>query len=446
MMRFFSGLRVAGPLTLIFLFGMLLPARAQTISGSIGGRVIDQQGATVAGATVTATDTAKNVSNTGKTSAAGDFAIVGLQPGSYRVTVEVSGFKKLTRTAIQLDANDKLSVGDLILEVGAVTESVEVSGTAVLLQTESVERSSTISGKQLENIEVNGRNALDLTKLVPGVATSTNTSYAVGSSGTGANNFAVNGARPSQNQLTINGIGNVDTGNNGGMNVSVSIDSIAEFKILTGDYQAEYGRSVGAQISLVTKTGSESFHGSGYLYHRNDSLNANTFLNNARTPALPRPLFRYNDPGYTVGGPVYIPKLFERTRHKVYFFLSQEWQEQLSRLSRHLLQVGRCRILRPGLQQPQQFLDGSVRGRNLLGAEDMRFQFKPSREAIMVERLKDCDPVLMLRIIQQTLSLYMDVPELVFWHRVIAIGKWFFPQRQPVQRIPINTNVARKQF
>jgi hypothetical protein len=144
----------------------------------------------------------------------------------------------------------------------------------------------------------------------------------------------VNGARPSQNQLSINGIGNVDTGNNGGMNVSVSIDSISEFKMLTSSYQAEYGRSVGAQISLVTKTGSDSFHGSGYWYHRNDGLNANSFLNNARPSFgqafVPRPLFRYNDPGYTIGGPIYIPKVFERLRHKAFFFFSQEWQRQLT--------------------------------------------------------------------------------------------------------------------
>ena len=137
----------------------------------------------------------------------------------------------------------------------------------------------------------------------------------------------MNGARPSQNQLSINGIGNVDTGNNGGMNVSVSTDSIAEFKMLTGSYQAEYGRSVGGQIALVTKSGTDQFHGSGYWYHRNDSLNANTFLNNVR--GLAKPLFRYNDPGYTIGGPVYIPKVFERARHKAFFFFSQEWQHQL---------------------------------------------------------------------------------------------------------------------
>ena len=158
-------------------------------------------------------------------------------------------------------------------------------------------------------------------------------SYAVGNAANGANNFTANGTRPSQNQVSINGIGDVDTGNNGGMNVSVSNDSIAEFKVLTAAYQAEFGRSAGAQVQLVTKSGTAEFHGSGYLYHRNEGLNANTFLNNIRPQfglaVTPKPLFRYNDPGYTIGGPVYIPKVFEKTRSKVFFFWSQEWQNQL---------------------------------------------------------------------------------------------------------------------
>ncbi|HEV3198615.1 MAG TPA: TonB-dependent receptor [Bryobacteraceae bacterium] len=307
---------------------LVVSGYAQNITGSMAGRVVDQQGSTIPSATVTVVEPAKNVTVTQKTSAAGDFSIAGLLPGSYSITVEAVGFKKLSRSNVALDANDKLSVGDLTLEIGALTDSIEVSAQTALLQTESVERSATITGTQVENIEVNGRNALDMAKLVPGVQFTTGSSYAVASSGTGANIFTVNGARPSQNQLTINGIGNVDTGNNGGMNVSVSIDSIAEFKILTGSYQAEYGRSVGGQIALVTKSGSEEFHGGGYWYHRNDSLNANTFLNNVR--GLSKPLFRYNYPGYYIGGPIYIPRVFERARHKAFFFFSQEFQRQLS--------------------------------------------------------------------------------------------------------------------
>src|ERR1700693_3098845 len=315
--------------TTMMLVGLLLaglPGFAQTISGSISGRVVDAQAAVVPNASVTVTEPSKNLRVSSKTSTAGDFLVPGLLPGNYSITIETNGFKKLSRTDITLDANDKLALGDLVLEVGALTETVKVSAQAVL-QSESVERSATISGKQITNIEVNGRSPLDLAKLVPGVQFTNGSNYAVASSN-GANDFTVNGARPSQNQLTINGIGNVDTGNNGGLNIAVSLDSIAEFKILTNSYQAEYGRSAGGQIALVTKSGSDQFHGSGYWQHRKESLNANTFLNNARD--LPKPLFRYNDVGYTVGGPVYFPRLERRTKDKLFFFFSQEFQRQLS--------------------------------------------------------------------------------------------------------------------
>ncbi|MBV8844350.1 MAG: carboxypeptidase regulatory-like domain-containing protein [Bryobacterales bacterium] len=300
-------------------------AYGQTITGSLSGSVLDPQSAPIQGATVTITETSRNFTAVTKTGAEGNFLSAGLLPGNYSVTVEATGFKKLSRSGIPLDANDKLDIGNLQVEVGAVTETVEVTGEAALLQTESVERSATITGHQIENIEVNGRNPLDLAKLIPGVVSTANFSLAgIG----GLNNLNVNGERGSQNQLTINGIGAVDTGNNGQQSAVLSMDSISEFKMLTGTYQAEYGRSMGGQVALVTKTGGEQFHGSGYWYHRNESLNANTFLNNVR--GLPKPLFRYNDPGYTIGGPIFIPKIFERARHKAFFFWSEEFQRQLS--------------------------------------------------------------------------------------------------------------------
>jgi len=318
---------------LLSFFVLAVQGYAQSISGSVSGRVVDQQGAAVPGAKVSATETEKKLTVDTTTTGTGDFVIAGLLPGTYTVSVEAQGFKKLTRATIPLNASDKLALGDLKLEIGAVSESVEVSATAAILQTESVERGNAVVGEQLTNIEVDGRSPLDLAKLVPGVQFTTGASYAVGNAANGANNFTANGTRPSQNQVTINGIGDVDTGNNGGMNVSVSNDSIAEFKVLTGTYQAEYGRSAGAQVQLVTRSGTDQFHGSGYLYHRNEGLNANTFLNNIRPQfglaATPKPLFRYNDPGYTIGGPVYIPHVWEKTRNKLFFFFSQEWQKQL---------------------------------------------------------------------------------------------------------------------
>jgi hypothetical protein len=317
---------------LIFLFVLGVSGYAQSITGTLSGRVVDPQGASIPNARVTATEATKKTTETTSTTGAGDFTLAGLAPGNYTVTVEAQGFKKLNRPNVALNASDKLAL-ELTLEVGAVTESIEVNAAAVTLQTESVERGSAVTGAQIENINVDGRSPLDLAKLIPGVQFTTGATYAVGNAANGANNFTANGTRPSQNQVTINGIGDVDTGNNGGMNVSVSNDSIAEFKVLTGTYQAEYGRSAGAQVQLVTKTGTSQLHGSGYLYHRNEGLNANTFLDNIRPQfglaVTPKPLFRYNDPGYTIGGPIFIPKILERTRNKAFFFWSQEWQNQL---------------------------------------------------------------------------------------------------------------------
>jgi hypothetical protein len=320
-------MRRVSPTILIYaaLLVFAFHADAQNITGSMSGRVVDQQGAVVANATVRAIEKDKQVNTVTKTTDSGEFTLAGLLPGNYTVEVAATGFKKLERINVPLDAQDKLALGDLTLEVGAVTESVEVSATQAMLQTESVERSEAIVGKQIDNIEVNGRNPLDMAKLIPGVFSVAN--VAVGGSG-GLSSVYVNGNRGTMNQLTINGIGDIDTGADGSQNVTVSTDSIAEFKVLTGQYQAEYGRNAGGQIAMVTKSGTDAFHGSGYIYHRHDDLNADTFINNAR--GLQRTLYRYNDPGYTIGGPVYIPKLFEKTKNKLFFFWSQEWQLQLA--------------------------------------------------------------------------------------------------------------------
>jgi hypothetical protein len=310
---------------LVSLLALAVHAYAQNITGSMSGRVVDQQGAVVGNATVAAVEKDKKVNTVTKTNDSGEFTIAGLPPGNYTVEIAATGFKKLQRINVPLDAQDKLALGDLAMTVGAVTESIEVSATAVLLQTESVERSEAIVGKQIDNLEVNGRNPLDMAKLIPGVFSIANVS--VGGVG-GLSSVFVNGNRGTMNQLTINGIGDIDTGADNSQNVTVSTDSIAEFKVLTGQYQAEYGRNAGGQIAMVTKSGTDAFHGSGYMYHRHDDLNANTFINNAR--GLQRTLYRYNDPGYTIGGPIFIPKLLPKTKNKLFFFWSEEWQDQLA--------------------------------------------------------------------------------------------------------------------
>ncbi len=298
-------------------------ALAQTTSGSIAGTVVDAQHAAIPNASVTATEQEQKFNLSAKTDEAGRFVFTQVPPGTYAIKIQANGFKVYDLPGIVLNANDKLALGELTMLVGAVTEQIEVSATAVQLQTESAERSEALVSKQMENIAVNSRSYLDLVKLVPGVVSTVNLQTA-GPGGLGS--ISANGTRLNSNQLMINGISNVDTGSNGGANVTLSLDSVQEFKILTGVYQAEYGRSMGAQISVMTKTGSSDLHGSGYWFHRNDSLNANNWLNNRN--GLPRNIFRFNDMGYTLGGPVYIPKLLP-SRQKLFFFWSEEFQRQL---------------------------------------------------------------------------------------------------------------------
>jgi len=297
---------------------------AQTSSGSLTGTVLDAQGSAVPNATVVVTDLAKQTCFHVITENSGRFAFPTLAPSTYDLTIEAKGFKKYQLSNQVLNSNDNLAVGNLTMQIGSETQSIQVEAQGVELKSESGERSESIVGKQLQNTLVNSRSYLDLTKLIPGAVSTVNLQTA-GHGGVGS--ISANGARQNQNNLTLNGIGNVDTGNNGDQLATISLDSVQEFRILTSNYQAEYGRSSGAQISVVTKSGSSQFHGSGYLFHRNEGLNANNWKNNR--DGLQRNKFRFNDAGYTIGGPIFVPKLEKYTKNKAFFFWSQEYQNQL---------------------------------------------------------------------------------------------------------------------
>ncbi|PYX94035.1 MAG: hypothetical protein DMG67_02605 [Acidobacteria bacterium] len=297
----------------------------QTTAGSLAGDVVDAQHAAISGAVVTATEQEQKVKLTAKTDNLGHFVFPQVPPGTYTIVIRSKGFQTIERKEVTMHGNDNLSIRELTMPLGEVSQVVEVTATAAPMQLESAERSDSLVNEQIQGIAVNSRSYLDLVKLIPGVVSTVNLQTA-GTGGLGS--ISVNGSRANQNQLTINGIGDVDTGSNGTQNVTLSLDSVQEFKILTSSYQAQYGRSSGAQISVVTKSGTTQFHGSGAWYHRHEGLNANNWLNNLR--GLPKPLFRFNDVDYTIGGPVYIPKskILER-KDKLFFFWSQEFQEQL---------------------------------------------------------------------------------------------------------------------
>lgn len=301
-----------------------MPLLAQVTSGTIFGTVKDPTGATVKDAPVTISNPANGVTRTATTNASGGFVAPNLLPGTYNVVVEAKGFKKSETTGIVLSAADKLDIGDVILVMGAATESVNVVAEAgqIQLQSNSGERSDLITNKQLNDVAMNGRNVLDYMKLIPGVSGLPD----LHQSGTGSlDSFNINGTRANQHEFTIDGASNVDTGNNGGTHVTLNPDSIEEVKVLTSNYQAEFGKAAGGQIAITTKGGTNQWHGNGRLFHRHEGMNANEYFNkkNELSGGLSNapPLYRYNDVGYQVGGPIKKDKLF--------VFWSQEFFRQL---------------------------------------------------------------------------------------------------------------------
>ena len=318
----FSNLLMCGFLVLMSAFASF----AQTTSGSVAGGVTDQQQAAISGATVTIKDEAKGVIQTVTSDREGRFVFPTLIPGNYVLSIEAKGFKKAERTGLQLVANDKLALGNITVEVGAITDTVTITAEATLVQSESAERSLAIQGEILRSIAVNGRGFTPLASIVPGIIFNTNNG-----SGDAIQNIFANGLRGSANNLTLDGVAIVDTGNNGTL-LSLNLDSVSEFKVLTSNYQAEYGRSAGAQISAVTRGGTRDFHGSVYGFRRHDGMNANTWINNRDSgltnTRINKPRLDQRDLGFTIGGPIYFPKVFNTDRQKLFFFYSHEDQKR----------------------------------------------------------------------------------------------------------------------
>lgn len=295
---------VRGFLTVLVL-GMLATssAVAQITNATVTGAVTDPTGAAIPGATVTLVSASRGTAFEVVTAADGRFVFPTVQADTYLVRVGLTGFKTLERPNVVVAPGDRVALGALKIDVGAVEETVMVLGEVPLIQSQSGDRSYSISTQAVQAIAVNGRNFNTLTDLAPGFVAGT-----------------VNGLRVNQNTLQIDGITSVDTGNNGNA-VTLTVDAVQEVKVLTTSYQAEYGRSAGAQISAVTKSGSQQFHGSLYADRRKDDLNSNTWLNEAR--GLPKQRINQSDEGYTLGGPIGRPN----GGSKLFFFVNQEWQQ-----------------------------------------------------------------------------------------------------------------------
>jgi len=298
---------------------------AQQISGSITGVVKDSQQASIANAKVTLNSPEMGTTREAATGTDGSFVFTQVQPGTYNLAVESSGFKKFEQKDVRVFANDRLSLADIVLAIGALTETVTVEASAVQLQTTSADRSGVLTNRQVMDEGLLSRSIFDLARTMPGIATGSSTS------GLGVGSINANGNRNNQNNFTLDGVTNIDTGSNGGTLATTNPDMIAEMKVITNSQPAEFGRSSGAQIQVVTKGGTKDFHGTGYIFHRNEDLNANSWRNNI--DGLARPKYRYNFAGFNVGGPIYVPGKINKNKDKFFFFVGVEWQNQLVALA-----------------------------------------------------------------------------------------------------------------
>lgn len=293
--------------------------QAQTTSASVSGTAKDAQGAVLPGASVTLTSETQGTELSAVTDDLGNFLFPYVRPDSYTLKVSLQGFQTVQRNKVIVNANDRLGLGTFTLTIGQVTESVTVTGQTSDIQLRSGERAFTLQSSTIQNVAVNGRSFFGLAGLVPGVIPNSDTPTQV-------SNLNANGQRSNSNNMTIDGVANIDTGDNGGNMAQTNLDAIAEFKILTSSYQAEYGRAVGAQVQVVTKSGTQKFSGSGYWYGRRSDWNSNTWINNRAGTPLAKS--ERNDYGGTLGGPVYIPGLMDPDQKKIFFFLSHERQRR----------------------------------------------------------------------------------------------------------------------
>src|SRR5688572_11360935 len=320
-------------MTLFFAAGGNL--RAQSPNGTITGTIMDPQGAHVPGAEVTAVHVATNQKFTAISSGDGIYAIPSLPVGNYEVTAVLPGFSTFKQTGINLEVGQRLRL-DITLQIGQVTETVTVSGAVSRVQTEDSSLGGTIERKRIENLPLNGRHVLDLVKLIPGVQPRVR----------GTDGFAqvdnqtfsqisFNGGPTYGNQIYLDGGMNTVPGHNE-LSVVPLLDTVEEFKVHTNALAAEFGQSNGGVVSFVTKSGTNQFHGSLYEFLRNDILDARNAFLTQRDPITGRtkPVLRFNQYGGTLGGPVYLPRLYSG-KDRTFFLVGYErWNHRQANINR----------------------------------------------------------------------------------------------------------------
>ena len=305
-------------LGLIITTGMVAPLHAQTAEATLRGLVVDPSGAVLSGVEVTLLNSETNLKRLTQTGVGGYYAFVSIPPGRYQLEVELEGFKKLIRRAIRLRVGERARL-DLLLEIGSLTEEIFVSADVPFIQTEEPGLETVIENHQILNLPLNGRNFLELSLLVSGALPS-----APGSPGSVRGNFSVNvnGAREESNNFLLDGVYNMDPVLNS-FALSPPVDAIQEFKLQTATYDATFGRSGGAQVNVILKSGTNQFHGTVYEFFRNAAMDARNFFDDQNSD---KPKFQQNQFGFSLGGPI--------KNDRTFFFVDYEGRRQREGITR----------------------------------------------------------------------------------------------------------------
>lgn len=298
-------------------------AFSQNVSGVLSGTVKDSAGAVIPNAQVTLTNQATNVAARISTNESGFFVFPSVLPGTYSLNVGTAGFRTFQMKDIAITTNERRAVGDITLQVGEIQQTVEVQAATTPVQTASSERMGLVSGDQILNVAIKGRDFIALLSTLPGIIDTNIGSREVTMTGNVLNGLHINGGRTNSIMYALDGISSVDTGSNSSVQNQPNMDAISEVTVLASNYQAEFGRNSAGTINVVIKSGSQGYHGSAYWYYRDKSLNANNFFSNRTT--TPKSAYHFNNVGYSIGGPIYIPGKFNSDKDKLFFFFSQEF-------------------------------------------------------------------------------------------------------------------------
>src|SRR5215472_13382908 len=308
------------------ILGFTVVASAQFDSGQISGFVRDSSQAIITGASLIATNEGNGEQHRTATNSDGYYVFPNLVVGKYTITAEAAGFKKFIQKGVELSAAAKIGV-DIEMQVGAISESVQVVPSAGHIQSETAQVGSTVDSRQIQNLTLNGRNPIFLALLKPGVISGNPIgTFAPDSVSNG--DFSINGGRSDEYVVMVDGAVATRTRSSGSILGAQNVDTIQEVQILTANYSAEYGRSSAGQIRFVTKSGTRHFHGDLVENFRNSWLDANSWTRNhspIHSIASRAAPFRFNQYGYDIGGPIFIPGKFNSNRSKLFFFAAQEW-------------------------------------------------------------------------------------------------------------------------